>query len=465
MKNILFLSATIVATIVMNSCRKAEFAELERTNGDADFSKYIAVGNSLTQGYQDGGVYEEGQENSYPAIIARQMLLVEPEMEDFRQPTIYGNGSGYMHLEYINNELEVISPGDTIGTPTGEDASWANWGDSYKGTRFNNLGIAGITLMQCVAINDEEKIINNGILGGFHISIPPFIDETIPGNPYARFMDFGENPHPFLGGGVPTQYVDHIRQSNATFFTCWLGDNDVLGYATSGGIPTEIDGTLLGLGVVEYGTLSDPIVFEQKYDSILTAFTSIGAKGVCATIPDVTVIPYFNTFTVAGIKEDKGYTEVWIEEGDGSGGVNLTRVATDNDLILLTAADAIEAGAGNSETNPLTNDMVLDQYEVQACRNRTLDFNSSIKIVAAKYGFPVVDMFDFLERIKPGVMMEGIGIGPEYISGGAFSLDGVHLNPRGYCIAANEFIKVINQHYGSNIPLASIGSYRGVVFP
>jgi lysophospholipase L1-like esterase len=81
------------------------------------------------------------------------------------------------------------------------------------------------------------------------------------------------------------------------------------------------------------------------------------------------------------------------------------------------------------------------------------------------FNYPVVDMHGFLEKIKPGIMLEGIGISPEYIGGGAFSLDGVHLNPRGYAIAANEFIKVINEEYGSNIPLASIGSYRGVVFP
>lgn len=451
--------------LTAGACRKAEFGAVERTTGDADFTNYIAVGNSLTQGYQDGGVYEEGQENSYPSIIARQMLLVEPDMNDFRQPTIYGNGSGYMHLEYINNEIEVISPGDTIGTPTEEDGSWASWGDSYKGTKFNNMGIAGITLMQCVALNDDEKIINNGILGGFHIYFPPFIDQTIPGNPFARFMDFGDNPHPLLGGGTPIQYIDHIRSSNATFFTCWLGDNDVLGYATSGGIPTEIDASLLGMGTIQYGNLSDPTEFKMKYDSVLTAFSSIQAKGVCATIPDVTVIPYFNTFTVDGMKEDYGYADVWIEEGDGNGGVNVVRVATAEDLVLLTAKDDIEAGAGASQTNPLTNDRVLDKYEVQACRNRTVEFNNAIKASAASYGYPVVDMFDFLESIKPGVMMEGIGIAPAYISGGAFSLDGVHLNPRGYAIAANEFIKVINASYDSTIPLASIGSYRGVVFP
>lgn len=450
--------------LLTGACRKIQFADVERSSGDANFKNYIAVGNSLTQGYADGGVHQDGQENSYPSIIAKQMLLVEPDMNDFRQPTVYGNGSGYIHLEYLNGEITPVSPGDTIGTPTEEDPSWSSWGTTEKTQKYNNLGIAGITLMQCVALDNDEKVVNNGILGGFHISIPPFIDYEVPGNPFARFMDFGDNPHPLLGGGTPIQYVDHIRNSGATFFTCWLGDNDVLGYATSGGIPTEIDGSLIGMGVIEINTLSDPVKFRMKYDSVLTAFSSIGAKGVCATIPDVTVIPYFNTFTVSGIKADKGYNTLWIEENDGSGGA-IVREATDEDLILLTAKDDIASGMGSEEANPLVNADVLDKWEVQACRSRTVELNNAIKASAASFGYAVVDMYDFLERMKPGITLEGIGLSPAYIEGGAFSLDGVHLNPRGYAIAANEFIKTINSAYGSNIPLANIGAYHGIVFP
>mgnify|MGYP002795195274 CR=1 FL=1 len=36
------------------------------TNGEADFTNYVALGNSLTAGYADGALYITGQENSYP---------------------------------------------------------------------------------------------------------------------------------------------------------------------------------------------------------------------------------------------------------------------------------------------------------------------------------------------------------------------------------------------------------------
>ena len=36
------------------------------TAGDADFTSYVAIGNSLTAGYMDGTVSRGGQVNSYP---------------------------------------------------------------------------------------------------------------------------------------------------------------------------------------------------------------------------------------------------------------------------------------------------------------------------------------------------------------------------------------------------------------
>ena len=44
--------------------------------GSADFTKYVAVGNSLTAGFADGGLYRDGQLNSYPSILAGQFATV-----------------------------------------------------------------------------------------------------------------------------------------------------------------------------------------------------------------------------------------------------------------------------------------------------------------------------------------------------------------------------------------------------
>jgi hypothetical protein len=62
-------------------------------------------------------------------------------------------------------------------------------------------------------------------------------------------------------------------------------------------------------------------------------------------------------------------------------------------------------------------------------------------------------------------MIQGVGINSAFITGGAFSLDGIHLTPRGNAVIANVFIDAINAKYASTIPAIDITQYRGVKFP
>ena len=65
--------------------------------GAVDFTTYVAVGNSLTAGFSDGGLYLEGQQNSYPNLLAQQFKFVGGG--DFAQPLFQQgqeNGSGYL---------------------------------------------------------------------------------------------------------------------------------------------------------------------------------------------------------------------------------------------------------------------------------------------------------------------------------------------------------------------------------
>jgi len=73
--------------------------------------------------------------------------------------------------------------------------------------------------------------------------------------------------------------------ANATFFTLWLGDNDVLSYALSGGMDT----------------ITSPAFFQTVMGGVLQGLTTNGAKGVVSTIPDVTAIPFFTTIPYNGL--------------------------------------------------------------------------------------------------------------------------------------------------------------------
>jgi hypothetical protein len=53
----------------------------------------------------------------------------------------------------------------------------------------------------------------------------------------------------------------------------------------------------------------------------------------------------------------------------------------------------------------------------------------------------------------------------QFVTGGIFSLDGIHLTPLGNALLANEFIRAINMKFGSTIPKINATNYKGIMFP
>ncbi|XHR92508.1 hypothetical protein ACFJIV_19405 [Mucilaginibacter sp. UC70_90] len=66
----------IVAGLLLLGACKPEVHTPKPSSGTVDFSRFISLGNSLTAGYADGGLYLAGQQVSYPSIIGKQMQSV-----------------------------------------------------------------------------------------------------------------------------------------------------------------------------------------------------------------------------------------------------------------------------------------------------------------------------------------------------------------------------------------------------
>jgi len=439
MKN-LILTGIILLVLVTISCTKTDFDEFEPVSGgSANFTNYVAVGASLTQGLQDGGIHNEygQQDNSYPAIIAQQMGT------SFVQPLVSGTGSGYFHLEYRDGEIEVIKnydPDITDNDPNAidYDPSFDAWVSTS--VKYNNLGVGGLNVRNVVSdlfFEGLEYHIYLGSSATAQLSWNGVAGEPI--NPYGRFLDWGT-----LNDRI--EYIDHVRNSNATFFTNWLGINDAMSWAKEGG--DDVSGSSIQ---TDLGT------FRARYDTILDAFKEMGAQGVCATVHDITQAPYFTTMTLEAIGKD-----VWIKEGADT---TVIRKAVSEDLILLTAKDLLGDGIGLSQADPLPHQNVLDRDEVIVARNYINSINNEIRASAASHGYPVVDMFSFMNSLTPGMTFDGIEFSTKYIEGGAYSLDGLHPNTRGYAMIANEFMKGINQNFGSTLRPVSVANYRGIIFP
>jgi len=419
-----YIANSLFAAVVLfaASCKPEIETPAGTTAGQANFGKYIAVGNSLTAGFADGGLYLEGQKVAYPNLLAAQMSAVgggaftSPFFTDAQ-----ANGSGYLNLSALVN-----------GSPTLTNvATNLAYRDATHLTKFSgeiqNLGIPGMRVDLAFAA------------------------------PYSAANMYMERLLTDAQVGATT-YFQFIQGRSHTFFSLWLGNNDALGWATNGGVTTDAT-----------NVLTDKATFSMLYSNLVNALTAGGQKGVVGTIPDVTAVPYFNTVTVSALLAaakaiNPAAVAVFIQTGSG------VRAATNEDLIRLPFQSAGLFGTGTipyglDPRNPIANNWVLDKEEVIRVKDYVNSYNSSIKSLANSKGLAIADTYTYLNMVKAGIAIQGINVNSAFITGGAFSLDGVHLTPRGNAVIANVFIDAINSKYASTIPTIDISKYRGVKFP
>ena len=409
------------------------------SHGSADFSRFVAVGNSLTAGFADGGLYLTGQLNSYPNIIAGQLKAAGGGT--FNQPLFIAgqeNGSGYLKLTGISligvpTLVEVTTDLAIRGTVAVPGAGNVTLYTKYTGD-IENYGVAGIKLAD---INNA----NYGNLNGYFERLLPL---NAPAN--------------------TATYLDFISEKPFTFFSNWLGNNDALAYAASG-----------GTGDV----LTDKATFNQLYLQLITKLTANSAKGVIATIPDVTATPFFKTVTVAlanafakSAQPSSAGVYISARTDTSATAVYAPRLATSKDFLILTF-DITKLGqpvssAGNlpyglTPSTPIDNQYVLDQNEVALTQSYTSAYNQTILNVANNSNLALFDAYTFFNMVNAsGLSANGVTLTSTYLSGNLFSVDGLHLTPRGYAAVANGFINAINVKYGSTVQLVDISKYNGV---
>lgn len=422
-----YKSALALAILGLASC-KPNIDTVAPDKGTADFTRYIAVGNSLTAGFSDGGLYLEGQQNSYPEMIAAQMKSAGGG--SFSTPFFPAdkfNGSGYLKLTALTNGVPTIVP-ETSNLAVRGQAGTVILYTKYAGD-IDNYGVPGIKLV-------HSRIPNYGAANGY-------FERMLTG-------EYGTNP---------TTYLDFVTAKPFTFFSNWLGNNDILGYATAGAT---------GDAPTPKGT------FASEYSIVIDKLTSTGAKGVVATIPDVTKVAYFRTVTlktllaaVNATPEGASIKEIYIQPGVGP-----SRPATAEDLFTLPLSSANLIGKapngipyGLHPANPVESKYVLDKAEALIVNDYVTAYNNSIKAIANAKGLALMDAHAMLNEYGAGKSVNGIPVSAAFIQGNLFSLDGIHLTPLGYAITANAFIKAINDKYGSSIPVVDVTKYRGVKFP
>ncbi len=463
MKKIFHLIILVGLTSLFTACYKDArsidpAAPLVRS-GSANFTRYVAIGNSLTAGFADGGLYNASIATSYPNLLATQFRLagggafVQPSFNPGRS-----DGSGYSKMVGAPSATNIRTF-NLLNDPT-QCGKFAVVGPSlfsplapllekYVGAPINNFGVPGIRVNQITTPRFGQN-------RAFNLGTDIFF------NPYFERM---------LSSANATQsYLDFVtaQASTATFFTCWLGNNDVLAYALAGA-PDAADFS---------NDMTTTSVFNSNYASMMTALLANGAKGVVVTIPYVDRAPMFTTITLNGTPGgDPGIRArflsnggaaadgVWIQAQGGD------RLATTSDLFLLSSAmNYATLGTGTvkygTQGNPILDIHVLDASEVIDIKARTDAFNTTILGYASANVAVVNINTAILDALASpaGFPSFGIAYRSNFITGGAFSLDGIHLTPAGYAVTANEIIKATNTKFRSAIPLINTAELSTVKF-
>jgi hypothetical protein len=391
--------------------------------GAANLQRYVAIGNSVTMGVLDGALLEAGSECSYPALLAGQARV-----PDFEIPRVSGAGV----VAFPPNEVGVVDGGRMVVTSlaplTIERAPAGVPLNQDLPRPYDNLGVSNALLAEALDVRGAST--------------------SLIGNTLFDLI--------FRGNGT---WLDQITERDATFLTLWLGNNDVLIWAGAGGD----DALAPGLPV--------PVpAFAQVYGALLDGLLAVTDQVVLFNLPDLTTLPVFTTIPPFVLDPA---TAQPVTDPDGE---LIPLVGPDGpleplDLVLLTASAALMAGDGipvalGGSGTPLADAHVLSGTEQATARAAMEGYNQAIRAEADAHDLAIVDIAGLLQEVATGgVTEDGETLTDDYLTGGAFGLDGVHPTCKGYGLIANRLVEVINERYQARIPRVRIDELEGVVLP
>lgn len=404
----------LASLALLTACEDpAELVFEPATVGDGIFDRYVALGNSITAGYQSSGINDSTQQESYVALLAEQM----------------GTNYAYARLAGIGCPPPVINF-QTQG----------------------RLGGAGVNDRTC-QLRDPHSVaefLNNVAVPGA-TTLDPTSATTEASNALTTFV---------LGGRTQVQAA---RLADPTFVSIWIGNNDVLEAGVSG-----VLGAMPGVsrGVTAQGT------FEQRYDQMLSELEAGNPdlEGVLIGVVDVRQVPIL--FPAAALLNPQ--FRAGFEQYTGTPVTVLPNcTATTTALVSFRIVSAIRtymvkpdsAGAhppviscakGQFPPSALVGEVfILDAAEQATIAAAVNGYNTYIAAQASERGWAFFDPNGELARLRQtGQIPTVLNLAnPTQTFGQFISLDGVHPTGATHRLIANGVIGAINSTYSTAIPL------------
>lgn len=401
-RRVLLALAAVGAALALGACADNGPADVLTgpTPANALFTSYVALGNSITAGWQSGGINDSTQRESYAALLAAAMNT------PYAYPSLAAPGCP---PPIVNFQTQARLGGATSTT-------CALRSTSSIAPALNNVAVPGAT------------------------SLDPTSASTSASSALTTFI---------LGGKTQVQKAADVHP---TFFTEWLGNNDVLSAAVSG-ILTPAPGISPGLTPqATFQTNIDAMIAGLKAIPTIRGGVLIGivqAAGAPVLFPAAAL---FNPAFKAGFDQFVGQPTTILP----------SCTPTTTALLSFAIVSAIRSGqhppligcAPGSVPGTAVGDIfVLDAGEQATLAAAVTAYNNYLQSVATANGWAYYDPNTTLAALQA---IGCVGSVPNLASatqpfGACVTLDGIHPSALAHRRVANDLIAIINAKYGTSL--------------
>lgn len=320
------IATILIAVLLFASCEDYNDLDTSVVETDqVDMTTYAAVGNSLTAGLQSGALYESAQEFSFPALIARAA-----KVNDFEQPLVSDPGIGGLI------QITDIIQGNITRAPADEGQPL----NAELNRPYNNLGIPGA--LTADYLNSDGNLLSRSQSNPFYeLVLRSALQDPATANIHSQ-----------------------LESLQPTLVSFYLGNNDILQYATSGGV----------------APFTAPGQFQNDYSQAINAVNSLDSSPAILvyTIPDVTTIPFLTSVGpqlssaltgrgVPGLVVQKSFVEAnpLLPGGNSEPVTQIPASGFENPdeaLVVQTAMDILPL-IGTSAANPSAPESAVDAIQ------------------------------------------------------------------------------------------------------
>lgn len=408
MKRLLSFAVAALALAVLAACSDG------RTTGPAGqaaFTRYVAMGTSLTMGVQSDGIVYFSQQQDWTKLLSHQAFA------SYSQPLTQSPGcfSPFIAPLALSRRLSGISASANPATSI-PDTTCAPFGGYTLPT--NDVGIDGANTYDALRVTPETTSV-----------------ESVKRRRQYRLV-------------LPTgkTQVTAMMMQNPTLVSVELGSNEVLGVTSGLMLPAAAYRTPF--------TFVPNNVWQPVYAQVLDSVKKTGARAILVGVPNVSSIVSF-----------RSGDELWQNRGefanfgvavnaDCQGNPNLIFVPIKVGTAVATAQATGSAFNLRCTDTPGTQDNILTPADVTTITAVVAGMNTFIQSQASANGWAYLDINVVLAKAVANRGTYSVARQLTCVSpyGQFISVDGVHPNLQGYQEFANAAADALNAAYGFAIP-------------